>query len=174
MYEVIYADPPWSYASTMLVSGKIKNASDAYPTMSEKDLFAFPIDDFAADNCMLFMWTSNPHLEGAIKLGNHLGFKYCTVGFVWNKNHVTPGFYTMSQCELCLVFKRGKIPQPRGIRNAKQLHSETRTVHSRKPSHFRDQITEMFPTQKKIELFARNTSTGWDVYGNETTKYDLD
>ena len=27
----------------------------------------------------------------------------------------------MSQCELCLVFKKGKIPENRGARNVKQL-----------------------------------------------------
>ena len=171
-YQVIYADPPWSYGSTMKISGKIKNASDAYPTMSEKELMEFPIEKFADDNCIMFMWTSNPHLELAIRLGQKWGFKYCTVGFVWDKKQVTPGFYTMSQTELCLVFKKGKIPKDRGLRNIKQFYSETRTVHSRKPAEFRDRINEMFPNQTKIELFARNSSPGWDVFGNETTKFD--
>jgi N6-adenosine-specific RNA methylase IME4 len=29
----------------------------------------------------------------------------------------------------------------------------------------------MFPTQDKIELFARNKTDGWDVWGNEVWKY---
>jgi len=31
----------------------------------------------------------------------------------------------------------------------------------------RDLIHEMFPTQTKIELFARQKTEGWDVWGNE-------
>lgn len=41
------------------------------------------------------------------------------------------------------------------------------TKHSEKPTAVRDRITEMFPTQKKIELFARNKTEGWDFWGNE-------
>ena len=29
------------------------------------------------------------------------------------------------------------------------------------------------PNIPKIELFARNTTPGWEVWGNEVTKYDL-
>jgi N6-adenosine-specific RNA methylase IME4 len=95
------------------------------------------------------------------------GFKYKTVAFVWEKQKTNPGNYTMSQCELCLVGKRGKIPGPRGTRNERQFISEMRTRHSTKPTEIRNRIVRMFPTQRKIELFARNTSEGWDVWGNE-------
>jgi N6-adenosine-specific RNA methylase IME4 len=30
----------------------------------------------------------------------------------------------------------------------------------------------MFPTQKKLEMFARITVSGWDTYGNEVEKYN--
>ena len=72
----------------------------------------------------------------------------------------------MSQCELCLVFKRGKIPTPRGARNVRQLVTERRTEHSRKPVEVRRRIEEMFPRQRKIELFARDAGVhGWDTWG---------
>jgi N6-adenosine-specific RNA methylase IME4 len=76
-----------------------------------------------------------------------------------------PGKYTMSYCEMCLVFKRGKIPTPRGSRNEKQLHSIPRNKHSQKPNEIRKAIERMFPTQSKIELFAREKPNGWDVWG---------
>ena len=68
---------------------------------------------------------------------------------------MNPGFYTLSQCELCLVFKRGKIPRPRGSRNVRQLVSAPRGPHSAKPDEVRRRIGLMFPEQRKIELFAR-------------------
>jgi N6-adenosine-specific RNA methylase IME4 len=73
----------------------------------------------------------------------------------------------MSQCELCLVFKRGTIPQPRGMRNIRQLVQSKRTQHSEKPDEVRRRIQEMFPEQSKLELFARKQVKGWDVWGLE-------
>jgi N6-adenosine-specific RNA methylase IME4 len=77
----------------------------------------------------------------------------------------------MSQVELCLIFKKGRIPKPRGSRNIRQFLSETRREHSRKPEEVRQRINEMFPTQSKLEMFARTTTEGWDVWGNETDKF---
>tara|TARA_B100000315_G_C14055760_1_gene353960 strand:- start:130 stop:462 length:333 start_codon:yes stop_codon:yes gene_type:complete len=95
------------------------------------------------------------------------GFNWATVAFAWDKQKVNPGWYTMSQVELCLVGKIGRIPQPRGARNVRQFISELRTAHSAKPNHVRTMIEWMFPTQRKIELFARSEQPGWDVWGNE-------
>ena len=83
---------------------------------------------------------------------------------------VNPGFYTMSQCELCLVFKRGKIPTPRGKRNVRQLVSAKRGPHSVKPDEVRLRIEAMFPSQRKIELFARKGVAGWEPWGLETAR----
>ena len=113
------------------------------------------------------MWVTNPHLDQGIELLKSWGFKYATVAFVWDKQRVNPGFYTMSQCELCLVGKKGKIPQPRGARNVRQLVSSMRTKHSTKPAEVRTKIDLMFPTQNKIELFARQAASGWDRWGLE-------
>ena len=73
----------------------------------------------------------------------------------------------MSQVELCLIGKRGKIPKPRGARNIRQLVSEMRGKHSAKPAEVRKRIEEMFPEQSKIELFARTEVDGWDCHGDE-------
>ena len=96
-----------------------------------------------------------------------MGFAWATVAFVWDKMRVNPGFYTMSQCELCLVFKRGRIPSPRGARNVRQLVSAKRGAHSAKPTEVRRRIEEMFPDQSKIELFARTRAAGWHEWGLE-------
>lgn len=172
-YDIIYADPPWDYKGQQQTGKKKELTGGAilhYPTMTVKEMIeqiAIP----AADNSLMFMWTSSPHLDQAIELGKGWGFKYATVAFVWDKQAVNPGFYTMSQCELCLVFKKGKIPSPRGARNIRQMVSEMRREHSRKPDEVRKRIEEMFPEQTKLEMFARTASEGWDVWGNETEKF---
>jgi N6-adenosine-specific RNA methylase IME4 len=113
------------------------------------------------------MWSSSPHLDQAIDLLKAWGFKWATVGFVWDKQKVNPGFYTMSQCELCLIGKRGKIPANRGARNVRQFLSEERTKHSAKPKEIQQRITEMFPNHTKLEMFSRSKVEGWDSFGNE-------
>jgi len=42
-----------------------------------------------------------------------------------------------------------------------------RAGHSEKPEEFRVIIDAIYPNGKRIELFARRPSPGWDVWGNE-------
>ena len=173
-YEIIYADPPWQYDIGTQHTGKGGKTSGGsathYLTAKTSEMEKWDIKSIAEKNSILFMWTSSPHLEEAIELGKAWGFEYKTIAFIWDKQRVNPGYYTMSQCEIVLLFKRGKIPQPRGSRNIRQFVSSLREKHSKKPDEVRDRITKMFPTQTKIELFARSVYDGWDAWGNEVDK----
>ncbi len=171
-YAIIYADPPWDYKGQLQHAGPGSGDSGGairhYSTVRLADLKGLDIASIAAEDSLLFLWATSPHLDQAIELGKAWGFDWATVAFVWDKQRVNPGFYTMSQCELCLVFKSGRIPTPRGARNARQLVSERRTDHSRKPVEVRRRIEEMFPRQRKIELFSRDSEIhGWDTWGAE-------
>ena len=149
-------------------SGDTGGAARHYGTVALDALRTLRVDRVAAENSLLFLWATNPHLDQAIDLGKAWGFQWATVAFVWDKMRVNPGFYTMSQCELCLVFKRGRIPAPRGARNMRQLVSERRGAHSRKPEEVRRRIERMFPSSRKIELFARGgAAPGWAAWGLE-------
>jgi N6-adenosine-specific RNA methylase IME4 len=178
-FDIIYADPPWDYNGKLQFDKSsrsadeidlsrnifISSASFKYPTLKLPELKKIPVQEIANDDCLLFMWTSNPHLAQAIELGKAWGFEYRTVAFIWDKMSHNPGKYTLSNCELCLVFKHGRIPQPRGARNIQQLVRSPRREHSEKPTEVIDAITKMFPTQEKIELFARRETQGWSVWG---------
>ena len=180
-FDVIYADPPWHYNGKLQydkssrgreninLSKKIfiSTAAFKYPTLKINELMKIPIQKISKNDCLLFMWSTNPHLEQAIKLGASWGFEYKTVAFVWDKMNHNPGQYTLSNCELCLVFKRGKIPKPRGARNVPQLVRIPRQKHSEKPKEVMQRIEKMFPNQKRIELFARSTMKGWSAWGLE-------
>ena len=170
-FDIVYADPPWDYKGQLQHagqgSGDTGGAIRHYGTVTLDDLKELRVDGIAADNCLLFLWATNPHLDQAIDLGKSWGFKWATVAFVWDKVRVNPGFYTMSQCELCLVLKKGKIPEPRGARNVRQLVSEKRRAHSRKPDEVRRRIDAMFTDLRKIELFARGPVSGWTTWGLE-------
>lgn len=168
-FAILYADPPWDYKGqlqhTGAGGGDSGGARRHYPTVTVRQMREWPLARIAADNSLLFMWSSSPHLDQAIDLGKAWGFQWATVAFVWDKQKVNPGFYTMSQCELCLAFKRGKIPAPRGSRNERQFVSAMRGRHSAKPDEVRARIAAMFPKQKKIELFARREVSGWTAWG---------
>ena len=187
-YDIIYADPPWDYGGkTQFDRSMMKkynegfekgiflsSASFKYPTLTIAQLKELKVCDIANDDCIMFMWTTGPHLANAIELGSAWGFEYKTVAFVWDKMVHNPGRYTLSQTEFVLLFKRGKIPSPRGARNVKQMVSVHRTKHSEKPEEVILGITRMFPSQSKIELFARRGYDGWDNWGLEIPESNLE
>ena len=168
-YAVIYADPPWQHQRALKNPNRrgFHHPSDHYPVMDTERICELPVSSIASKNSLLFLWTTSCHLVEAIKVGEAWGFKYSTIAFIWHKQRKLVGNYTLSECEICLVFKKGKIPKPRGKRNIRQFLSQKRGRHSEKPNEIRDRITEMFPTQAKIELFARQRVQGWDAWGNE-------
>ena len=180
-YDVIYADPPWDYGGKMqydktsiktLNVGFEKNvfisaANFKYPTLKLRELKELAVSSIAADDSLLFLWTTGPQFANAIELGTVWGFDYKTVAFVWDKQVHNPGRYTLSQTEFVLAFKRGRFPSPRGARNVRQLVSVHRGEHSEKPQQVIEGITRMFPQQRKIELFARKNYAGWDNWGLE-------
>lgn len=170
-YDIIYTDPPWDYRGQTQHGGPDKpytgGARTHYPTMTLAELKRIDLRALSAPDALMFMWASSPHLDQAIELMKAWGFAWATVGFVWDKQRPNPGFYTMSQVELCLIGKRGRIPRPRGARNVRQFVSEARTTHSTKPEEVRRRIDAMFPDQRKLEMFARRRADGWDAWGNE-------
>ena len=169
-FDIIYADPPWHYKGQLQHAGEGSDETGGavrhYPTVTLDLLKTLDVPRIAADDSLLFLWATNPHLDQAIELGKSWGFAWATVAFVWDKKRTNPGFYTLSQCELCLVFKRGRIPRPRGARNMRQLISAERGPHSCKPDAVRERIDRMFPISRRIELFSRGKNVGnWAVWG---------
>ncbi len=171
-FDILYADPPWDYKGQLQHNGgggrDTGGAIRHYPTVTSEKMAEWKVGErLAMPDALLFMWATNPHLDQAIDLGKAWGFSWSTVAFVWNKMKVNPGFYTMSQYELCLVFKRGKIPGNRGSRAVRQNVEVMRGKHSEKPDEVRRRIDEMFPHAKKLEMFARKKTDGWHAWGLE-------
>ena len=106
-YQIIYADPPWDYKGQLQHTGKGgKDSGGArrhYGCMKLPELKKLDVTSLCDEDCLLFMWSSSRHLDQAFDLMMAWGFKWATVGFVCDKKNVNPGFYTMSQVELCLI-----------------------------------------------------------------------
>ena len=103
---------------------------------------------------------------------NGLYVKYKTLAFLWLKQNRKAdswfygmGFWTRSNAEVCLLATRGHPKrQCAGIHQFVISHIEQ---HSRKPDEVRDKIVKLMGDQPRVELFARQQTPGWDVWGNE-------
>ena len=177
-YNIIYADPPWNF-KTWSNKGKGKSAEQHYNCMTKEEIQDLPIQDICMDDAVLFLWVTYPCLLEGIELIEKWGFTYKTCGFSWvkmNKKKNTPfvgmGYYTRANNEICLLATKGK-PLKRINRNVEQVILSPIREHSRKPDEIRERIVNLFGDLPRIELFARNTSDGWDVWGNEV-ECDID
>ena len=170
-YNIIYADPPWSF-NFQKRKGLSDNAKNKlYPTMKAQDIINLPINKIADDNCVLFLWIMNSELPLALQSIEAWGFTFKTVAFNWIKTTVTGkyhfggGNWTRSNPELCLLATKGK-PKRKSASVRELLVSQIRE-HSRKPDEIRNSIVELCGDLPRIELFCRYPAEGWDVWGNE-------
>jgi N6-adenosine-specific RNA methylase IME4 len=179
-YRVIYADPPWSYGNTgggrkPGNAGGIADESDLdqygpaerhYPAMTIAELCAMDVKAIAADNAVLFLWVTSPLLDECWPVIKAWTFEYKT-SFVWDKVKHNFGHYNSVRHEFLLVCTRGSCTP-----DSKELIDSVQTIergeHSEKPDRFREIIEQLYPTGKRIELFARKRVSGWEAYGNES------
>lgn len=166
-YQIIYADPPWS-------SRKGQWTGYAhYPTMRIQDICSLPVEKISDENCILFLWTIGCHLHNALKVVSAWGFQYKTIGFNWAKiyNNGNPysgmGHWVKQGSEICLLATKGKLV--RANKGVRQLIIEPITTHSTKPAVARERIVTLMGDLPRIELFAREKTPGWDVWGNEVS-----
>ena len=139
--------------------------------MNMDEMKEIPIENIADKDCVLFMWATYPNLKDALELMDAWGFEYKTVAFTWVKKNKHGGFYsglgfyTNSNCEICLLGKKGELE--RQNKNVKQLIISKLREHSRKPDEVRIRIENLYGQLPRIELFARNRIEGWDCYGDQ-------
>jgi len=168
-YQIIYADPPWSYNDKM--SGHSFSLDHEYETQSIDWIKKLPINKISDKNCVLFIWAVSPQIEEALDVIDAWGFKFKTVAFVWGKRSCNGkdisnlGRWTMGNIEQVFLATKGT---PKRIKkDVKQLVLDERTIHSKKPSQIRNRIVELMGDIPRIELFSRDKNEGWDSWGNE-------
>jgi N6-adenosine-specific RNA methylase IME4 len=174
-YGAIYADPPWQFQAYSGPRVAQRSAHQHYAVAGHDALAAMTPAAVALPDCALFMWAVDSHLDQAIRLMQAWGFTFKTVAFVWVKvckDGVTPrmgmGLWTRKQSEICIMGTRGHVArQSKGVR---QVIMAPRREHSRKPDETRDRIRQLV-AGPYLEMFARTTTPGWDVWGNETNKF---
>jgi N6-adenosine-specific RNA methylase IME4 len=169
-YNIIYADPAWSYKDKA-TAGK-RGAAFKYPTQTQEWICDLPVNEITDKDCFLFLWVTMPKLNEVMKVIESWGFSYKTCAFTWVKrNKVSPswfmgmGRWTRANPELCLLATKGK---PKRISaSVLSVVDEPIERHSKKPDVVKDKIIELCGDLPRIELFARQKTPGWDVWGNE-------
>jgi len=169
-YRVIYADPPWQYGMPQHSREEQETVLEThYPTMPLDDICKLPIYNLAGENAVLFLWATSPLLPQAFVVADAWGFEY-KAAFIWDKVKHNVGYYNSVRHELLLICTRGScLPdsKPGEPMLIDSVQSIERTEHSRKPEAFRNIIDNLYPSGKRIELFAREKHDDWDVWGNE-------
>ncbi len=170
-YNVILADPPWSFRAWSS-KGMGRSAEQHYPTMRLEDIKALPVSDLAAGDCVLFLWATFPMLKEALEVIDTWGFTYKTVAFTWVKeNRKSPGlfwglgYWTRANAEVCLLATRGSPKRQSAA--VHQVILSPIEQHSKKPDAVRERIVALMGDVPRAELFARQETPGWDVWGNE-------
>jgi|TARA_R100001594_G_scaffold138062_1_gene181504 N6-adenosine-specific RNA methylase IME4 len=178
-YNIIYADPPWQfkYQSKKRTDGtsddlNIRDPQKEYPCMTIDDIYNMPVNEIADDNSILFLWVTYPLLKEGIKTMEEWGFTYKTCGFSWIKKNKKSdslfwglGYWTRANNEICLLGTKGK--PKRVSKGVHQVVMSKIQKHSQKPDIVKDRIVELCGDVPRIELFARQRTKGWDVWGNE-------
>lgn len=140
--------------------------------MSADEICSLPVDDIAAENSVLFLWTTFPNLQESFRVIEAWGYKYSTAAFVWVKRNKKAmswfmglGYWTRANAEICLLATKGK--SKRISKSVRQVIDSPIEHHSKKPDETRERIVELMGDLPRIELFARQKTDGWDVWGNE-------
>lgn len=175
-YNIIYADPAWSFGSKSYQDGNrqmIDIQKKHYTTMTEKEICNLPVKDITNDDCILFMWVTDSHLREGLNVIKSWGFNYKTIGFTWVKHYASGSTcynfspYLLKSTEICLIGMKGKLANIKARNDIKGLVYAQRTKHSKKPEEVRRRIEQMCKDLPKIELFARQKTYGWDAWGDE-------
>ena len=75
------------------------------------------------------------------------------------------GYWTRANAELCILATKGH-PKRKSTRVHQVIVSHIEQ-HSKNPDISRDKIIQLLGDLPRIELFARQSAEGWEVWGNE-------
>ena len=153
-FEVIVADPPWRYETGVELP---------YPTMDLAAIKSLPVEGIAAENSILWLWTTNAHLRVAFEVVEAWGFEYKTL-LTWAKDRMGTGEWLRGRTEHCLLAVRGK-PVFLGGQHTTLLEA-VRREHSRKPEEFYTIVVATSPGAR-VELFSRQVRDGWIAFGDQ-------
>ncbi len=155
-FRTIVIDPAWTFP------GQHRGRPD-YATMSYEQLLALPVSEWAADECHLYLWSTNATLPQALELMSCWSFQYKNV-LTWMKPGLGLGAFFRTTTEQCLFGVRGRLitRPPHDI----PTHFEApKARHSEKPAEFYE-LVRRASYAPCLDVFARKKRAGWTCIGN--------
>ena len=159
-FHVISIDPPWPYGTGYDANGR--RAANPYPEMSLEQIRALELP--AAEDCVLWLWTTHQFMRHSFDLLDAWGFKDKAI-LTWVKDRMGLGSWLRSQSEFCIMAVKGRPPV--------QLTNQTTVIngplreHSRKPDEFYALVDQLC-VGAKLDYFSRQPREGWQQVGNTT------
>ena len=165
-YNIVYADPPWDVKRGPDWGSGGPSKPLPYPTMSIKEITSLPVNDIVEKNAHLYLWVINKYIKEAYDIAKAWGFKpSCLLTWCKPPHGIGIGGTFVQTTEHLLFCRKGTLKALRRLDRTWFEHK--RLAHSVKPTMFRDMIVSVSGDLPRIELFARQTTLGWDVWGDE-------
>ena len=177
-YDVILADPPWSYYGQQ---GKWGAAAKFYATQPDEAIVQLPVPDLLSPRGVLFLWATSPRLDVAMACLEAWKLQFRGVAFVWVKARKDGGpigaqgvrpSIVKPTAEYVLAASRvpkGR-PMPLSDEGVANVILAPKRAHSQKPDEVSAAIERLYPDASRLELFARTARPGWDAWGDEVGK----
>ena len=173
-YKTVVIDSPWpikiNNPPKSMEGGCRLRTEIPYKVSSMSDILSFPIDDYAAEDCQLFIWVTTgkaediPTIHHAFHMLERWGFTYHQL-ITWVK---TSGFAMFSpirsMTEHVIYGYRGKLAE--GYNCMNNVFTTSQMKHSEKPARFY-QLLRAWTPPPRIDIFARNAHEGFDGWGDE-------
>ena len=128
-YNVIVIDPPWPYGTKYDPQGR--RIAAPYPEMGLEELSKLELP--AAEDCVLWLWTTNAFMHDAYHLLETWGFEPKTI-LTWVKPRMGIGDWLRGKTEHCILAVKGS-PRINLTNQTTVLHAEAEG-HSAKPDGF--------------------------------------
>lgn len=159
-YDVIVVDPPWNYGTDY--DPDTRRGACPYPEMTLEEIRNVKLP--MAENCVLWLWTTNAFMEDAFKILRTWGFEPKTI-LTWAKNKFGVGYWLRGQTEHCILAIKGTpIYDQEKAANYSTLLKADVGEHSEKPQEFYD-LVDAVCVGWKYDYFARKKREGWSVHG---------
>lgn len=169
LFHVISIDPPWPYEDGNLDTSYDPNgrrASNPYPEMTLEQIANLEIP--AADDCVLWLWTTHKFMRHSFDLLDKWGFEDKAI-LTWVKDRMGLGRWLRSQSEFCIMAVKGSPVI--SLTNQTTILRGPLREHSRKPDEFFAMVDQLCHG-RKLDFFSRESRDGWEKFGNDTEKFD--